>query len=91
MAAMSVGWPFAGRQEELVLISRAMADRDVGGLILAGPAGVGKTRLAVEAFHRAEPDRFVTRRASATPATQAIPFGALAPLLPAELPLPATG
>jgi DNA-binding NarL/FixJ family response regulator len=83
---MAAAWPFVGRQEELVLIAEAMRDQDVGGLVLAGPAGVGKTRLAHEALAVADPDRCTTRRAVATEATRPIPFGALAPLLPAELP-----
>jgi len=83
---MGVSWPFAGRQEELILIAAAMGDQDVRGLVLAGPAGVGKTRLADEALGAADPRRCVTRRVVATEATRPIPFGALAPLLPAQLP-----
>jgi DNA-binding NarL/FixJ family response regulator len=83
---MGAGWPFAGRQEELVLIAAAMSDQDVGGLVLAGHAGVGKTRLAGEALRAADRQRCVTRRVVATEAARLIPFGALAPLLPAQLP-----
>jgi DNA-binding CsgD family transcriptional regulator len=83
---MGASWPFVGRQEELVLLAQAMRDPTAGGLVLAGPAGVGKTRLALEALSRADPAMFVIRRAVATQATRPIPFGALASLLPAELP-----
>jgi DNA-binding NarL/FixJ family response regulator len=83
---MVADWPFVGRQEELVLIAQAMRDQHVGGLVLAGPAGVGKSRLGLEVLTHADPASYVTRRAVATQATQPLPFGALAPLLPAELP-----
>jgi hypothetical protein len=83
---MGAGWPFAGRQEELILIAGAIGDQDVRGLVLAGPAGVGKTRLADEALRAADPQRCVTRRVVATETARLIPFGALAPLLPAQLP-----
>jgi DNA-binding NarL/FixJ family response regulator len=86
MGAMGATWPFVGRQEELVLLAQAMRDPTVGGLVLAGPVGVGKTRLALEALTRVDPAVYVTRRAVATQATRPLPFGALAPLLPAELP-----
>ncbi|PWU43474.1 hypothetical protein DLJ46_31470 [Micromonospora globispora] len=84
--AMSEGWPFVGRQEELDLIARAMGDPAVGGIVLAGPSGVGKTRLALEALAGVDPKRNLVRRVVATQATQRIPFGALAPVLPAQLP-----
>src|SRR6266536_3248544 len=58
----------------------------VPGLVLAGVAGVGKTCLALEAIRRADPERYETRWAKATAAARSIPFGALAPLLPADLP-----
>jgi ATP/maltotriose-dependent transcriptional regulator MalT len=50
------------------LIADAMSDQDVRGLVLAGPAGVGKTRLALEAVRAADP-----RRSAATQAEEALP------------------
>jgi hypothetical protein len=61
------------------------ATRAWGGLILAGPAGVGKTRLALETLAVAGQND-VTRWIAATKVTRSIPLGALAPLLPAALP-----
>jgi DNA-binding CsgD family transcriptional regulator len=60
--------------------------RDGVGVVLAGAQGMGKTRLAHEAFTRADPRRYVGLWAAATAASAPIPLGALAPLLPADLP-----
>jgi DNA-binding CsgD family transcriptional regulator len=79
-------WPFVGRTEELELIGEMMSDPGVPGLVLAGAAGVGKTRLLSEAVRTADITRMHARSVVATPATSSIPFGALASLLPAELP-----
>ena len=51
--------------------------------MLLGPAGVGKTRLAEEALRLAEQAGRRVERAVGHPATEAIPLGALAHLLPA--------
>ncbi|GAA1286807.1 helix-turn-helix transcriptional regulator [Saccharothrix xinjiangensis] len=66
-----MGWPFTGRAAELAAVRRALRG---AGLVVAGPAGVGKTRLLEEAA----PGRVVR----ATSASRGIPLGALAPLLP---------
>lgn len=42
----STAWPLVGRDDELALLVRALAD---GGAVVAGAAGVGKSRLAGEA------------------------------------------
>lgn len=76
-------WPLVGRREELALVDKAFSARDKTGVVLAGAAGVGKTRLAREALTAAEAQGWVTRWAVATEAAASIPFGALAPLLPA--------
>jgi len=51
--------------------------------VLAGAPGVGKTRLAREALREAEDAGYATAWATATVSARAIPFGALAHLLPA--------
>ncbi|MGH3835741.1 MAG: hypothetical protein ACRDSF_08540 [Pseudonocardiaceae bacterium] len=44
---MTATWPLTGRAEELSLISQLTRRRDgPAGVVLAGAAGVGKTRLA---------------------------------------------
>jgi DNA-binding CsgD family transcriptional regulator len=51
------------------------------GVVLVGPAGVGKTRLAAEFTRRAERDGAAVVRITATRPSAAIPFGVFAPLL----------
>lgn len=79
---MVENWPLIGRQEELVIIQHALGDGQYRGLLLAGAPGVGKTRLAREALAAAEVAGCDTRWAVASRAAAAIPFGALAHLLP---------
>ena len=80
-----VAWPLVGRDAELHAVGALLADRTAGGVVVAGPAGVGKTRLAVEAARLAAAPR--TARCEwvrATRSAASIPLGALAPLLPPE-------
>ncbi|MCW2941117.1 MAG: LuxR family transcriptional regulator [Actinomycetia bacterium] len=71
-------WPFTGR---LRALDRIRAELRTGpGVVIAGPAGVGKTRLAAEAVRDMEPVLHV----GATRATAQVPLGAFAGLLPAE-------
>jgi len=79
---MIANWPLIGRREELSLIERALSNGQFHGLLLAGAPGVGKTRLAREALTAAEAAGCFTRWAAASRAVAAIPFGAMAHLLP---------
>ncbi|MFI7296471.1 LuxR C-terminal-related transcriptional regulator [Streptomyces sp. NPDC050121] len=69
-------WPFAGRDEELGLVRRALAGARPG-IVITGPAGCGRTRLAMEAVRGTD-----CARAAGTPEMRALPFAAFAPLLP---------
>src|SRR5262245_25782989 len=82
---MARGWPLVGRVEELEVVAGALADSDAAGLVLAGPAGVGKTRLAGEVVTRAAAAGRSTAWVQATTSAGAIPFGAFAHLLPGAL------
>jgi DNA-binding CsgD family transcriptional regulator len=62
--------------------------REPRGVVLAGPSGVGKTRLASECLRMAEDAGLATARATATRSAAQLPFGALAPLVPADRPGP---
>lgn len=64
-------------------IGRWYGDPTVGGVVLTGPAGVGKTRLGEEVLAAAGPTP--TARVTGHPATQPIPLGAFAQLLPPEV------
>ncbi|MET9229637.1 LuxR C-terminal-related transcriptional regulator [Lentzea sp. NPDC003310] len=76
-------WPFVGRVREVEDVLSTLTSG--GGAALVGPAGVGKTRLADEVVARLEHAGLVVRRCYATVATSAIPFGAMAAMLPADL------
>ncbi|WP_344880147.1 ATP-binding protein, partial [Nonomuraea antimicrobica] len=76
-------WPFAGRDDVLARVAGDFAGRELHAVLLLGPAGAGRTRLAREAL------RLLGRRRvwiAATRAAAAIPFGALVPLVPDDLP-----
>jgi DNA-binding CsgD family transcriptional regulator len=75
-------WPFAGRAPELARFRRLLGDPASRGLVLAGPAGVGKTRTAQECLATVGGEVHVARAAGHQAAAE-IPFGALAHLLPA--------
>lgn len=75
-------WPLVGRERELGLIAEVLGRADATGVVLAGPAGVGKTRLATESMRLGDKSGFATARIVASRAASTIPFGALAPLLP---------
>jgi DNA-binding NarL/FixJ family response regulator len=72
-----MGWPFVGRDAELIAVRRAVRG---SGLIVAGPAGVGKTRLLDEVA--------CDIRLRATAAISEIPLGVMAPFLPSVDPSP---
>ncbi|HEY3240751.1 MAG TPA: AAA family ATPase, partial [Acidimicrobiia bacterium] len=76
-------WPLVGRGVELHRLHDLVTDGKSPGVMVAGPAGVGKTRLALECLRLAETAGLATARVTATRAAAALPFGALAPLLPA--------
>lgn len=76
-------WPFMGRDDELRRMHRLVTEGVHQGVVLAGPSGVGKTRLALECLRLAERAGLSTVRATATRSASSLPFGALAGLLPA--------
>jgi DNA-binding CsgD family transcriptional regulator/type II secretory pathway predicted ATPase ExeA len=71
-----------GRDKELTQLAGAVADRR--GAVIMGQAGVGKTTLALRYLELARKRGMAVARASATRASQALPFGALAAVLPAD-------
>src|SRR5262245_58682972 len=79
-------WPIVGREEELALCGALLRDGAARGVVIAGAAGVGKTRVLREALSAARRGGRVTVRATATESARSIPLGALSHLLPPELP-----
>lgn len=79
---MIESWPLIGRDDVLVHVGAALGRRELTGVVLAGPAGVGKTRLALECRDIGAKTGFATAVAFASRAANGIPLGALAPILP---------
>ncbi|SDL30090.1 helix-turn-helix transcriptional regulator [Nonomuraea jiangxiensis] len=76
-------WPFDGREDALARIAGDFAGRRIHAVLLPAPAGAGKTRLAREALRQLGRRRLWI---AATRAATAIPFGAMVPLVPDDLP-----
>src|SRR4029453_16755037 len=82
MVTSAVRWPLVGRERELALVGEALGRSRSSGIVIAGPAGVGKTRLAEELIGLAESSGFAVVWVLATRAARAVPFGAFASVLP---------
>jgi DNA-binding NarL/FixJ family response regulator len=75
-------WPLTGRAEELQFVTDSLYRQGrPAGVVLAGAAGVGKTRLAREALGLAALSGASTKWAVATSSARAVQLGALAPSL----------
>lgn len=79
---MLASWPLVGRSRELARFADVLAQGDRLAVVLAGRAGVGKTRLASEWLTMAETQGRATARVKAGQGATRLPFGALATLLP---------
>ncbi|WP_369198932.1 helix-turn-helix transcriptional regulator [Streptomyces djakartensis] len=75
-------WPLAGRDKELAELTAAWSDRRCKGLVIVGPAGVGKSRLAEQVWLSARKEGWKGRRATATAVAATVPLGAIAHLIP---------
>ena len=84
MTAAVDRWPLVGRGE-LVERFADLIETPSGGLLIIGPPGVGKTRLAQECAAGAERSGRRVLRAVASRAAAQLPLGALAHLLPADV------
>ena len=73
-------WPLTGRDEELRRVAAAIRP-GAAGIVVAGPAGVGKTRLAREALAVSGDRGATVVWAHGSPAARPFPLGAFAGLL----------
>jgi len=80
------GWPLVGRDDELDRVDVAVARER--GVLLAGPAGAGKTRLLKEALRRADERGDATLTVVASRASETIPLGCLSGLLATSVDVP---
>jgi hypothetical protein len=85
--AQMSSWPLAGREGELDTFARAWANRRCRAVVICGPAGVGKSRLAQECLARAVHGGWKGRQVTASAAAAAVPLGVIAPLIPAGVDL----
>src|SRR5258708_36494386 len=73
---MRLSWPLIGRVGELRTIEAAISAAAVSGILVCGPAGVGKRRIAREALSAAASEGCETRWTVGTSSAQAVPLGA---------------
>lgn len=71
-------WPLTGRTEESGAIAELIAGGTLGGVVIAGRAGVGKSRLAREAVTTAVDSGWDVRQVAATATGRSVPLGAFA-------------
>ncbi|MFH8573902.1 LuxR C-terminal-related transcriptional regulator [Streptomyces sp. NPDC017993] len=74
-------WPLLGRDAELAEAGRVIEDPHHGGVLVTGPSGTGRSRLAQECWQQAGHRGHPRLRVTATAAARWLPLGALAPLL----------
>jgi ATP/maltotriose-dependent transcriptional regulator MalT len=78
-------WPLARREGEIEAFAAALAQDGTNLVVLYGPAGVGKSRLADAMVAAAEQHGRLTARVTGSAAAALMPLGALAPVLPHDL------
>ncbi len=78
-------WPLVGRHDEIDEIDRCLADASCHGILLTGPSGIGKTRLAQRCVERAARAGLPTAQASAHADAEGVPLACLAHLLPPDV------
>ena len=71
-------WPLVGREEELAVVAEALVTPGCGGVVVAGAAGVGKSRLLKEAVALAARDGYATISVAGFAATSGIPLASFA-------------
>lgn len=73
---MGLTWPLTGRSAEMGAIDAAIAAPDVAGIVVSGPAGVGKSRIAREALSAAVARGCHGHWAVGTSSAKVVPLGA---------------
>ena len=75
-------WPLVGRAAELERVAGLRSAEDGRGVVLSGPAGVGKSRLAHDALVAADAEGAAVTRIRATRSAATVPLGAFAGVMP---------
>ncbi|MGV9707502.1 LuxR C-terminal-related transcriptional regulator [Streptomyces sp. NPDC003483] len=76
---MDTQWPLIGRATEQRKIEEILKNGALSGAMILGPAGAGKSRLALNSHEYASSHGFRSLFVSATHASREIPLGAFAP------------
>lgn len=79
---MQLRSPFVGRETELDYVAAAVAAGQ--GVVVAGEAGIGKSRLLAEVVDRSVGTGLRVLNVRATRSSAVVPLGAFAPLLPVD-------
>ena len=74
-------WPIVGRRSELEMFERVLGSGEHAGLVIHGPAGTGKTRLADECRQQAAAGGHPTERVAGSRTAALLPLGAVTALL----------
>lgn len=72
---MRLSWPLIGRTGQMRDIGVSVAAPDTAGVVVSGPAGVGKSRLVRDALAAAETLGFESRWVVGASSARAIPMG----------------
>ena len=78
-------WPLVGRHDDVETVRRIFADGHHDGILLTGPAGIGKTRLARVLLDTARAAGFPTAQVSGHAEAERIPLASIAHLIPADV------
>ncbi len=78
-------WPLVGRDAELERIAAARGDGACPGIVVSAGVGVGKSRLAREAYAMAEREGALVDWVQATSSAATVPLGAFAGLIPDDV------
>ncbi|HET7665599.1 MAG TPA: LuxR C-terminal-related transcriptional regulator [Mycobacterium sp.] len=76
---MRLTWPLIGRSEEMRTIVAAILAPGLAGILVSGPAGVGKSRIVREGLSTVAAQGFEPRWAVATMSARKLPLGAFSP------------
>jgi DNA-binding CsgD family transcriptional regulator/tetratricopeptide (TPR) repeat protein len=74
-------WPIVGRRPDIEAFEQALYSGRQAGMMIVGPPGVGKTRLADECRDLAAADGHPTERVVGSRTAASLPLGAVASLL----------
>lgn len=82
---MELTWPLVGRTKQMLAIEAAISAPDVSGVLICGPEGAGKSRIAREALSAAASHGYETRWTGGAASARAIPLGAFTAWAPSDV------